>query len=241
MGSVFLLLATNNGLRLGFLLALTGLFGWMFIMGVTWWIYGIGYKGPDPSWQIDEVVFGELDQSANDEVHSLNDRDPEVVAALTAADPDAAALTGSQIPESLSDVAGVNPWLVDQAASDGGRRSWSRVMRSSATSTPTANGSPGCGGVLQRGRDRRRERQQHEVEVVTYQFDPGGWTVIEGADPFRGEAQAAADAAPGRVRASVESPADYVALGTFDRGGKPRSRATASGTVLPTRSATPSD
>ena len=28
--------------RLGFLLALTGLFGWMTIMGLVWWIYGIG-------------------------------------------------------------------------------------------------------------------------------------------------------------------------------------------------------
>ena len=41
-GSVYLLLATNTGARLGFLIAAAGLFGWMTIMGVVWWLYGIG-------------------------------------------------------------------------------------------------------------------------------------------------------------------------------------------------------
>ena len=50
-GSVYLILATNLGARLGFLVALTGLFGWMMLMGIVWAIYGIGLKGPDPSWQ----------------------------------------------------------------------------------------------------------------------------------------------------------------------------------------------
>lgn len=57
-GSTYLLLATNTGNRLGFLLALTGLFGWMTIMGVVWTIYGIGYKGPTPTWKVKEVNQG---------------------------------------------------------------------------------------------------------------------------------------------------------------------------------------
>ncbi|MFK8025973.1 MAG: hypothetical protein AB8G26_18610 [Ilumatobacter sp.] len=51
MGSVWLILATNMGARLGFLVALAGLAGWMMLMGAVWWIYGIGLRGPDPSWQ----------------------------------------------------------------------------------------------------------------------------------------------------------------------------------------------
>lgn len=51
MGSVYLLLATNLGARLGFLAALAGLFGWMALMGAIWWVYGIGYVGSAPSWQ----------------------------------------------------------------------------------------------------------------------------------------------------------------------------------------------
>ncbi len=50
MGSVYLILGTNLGARLGFLVTLTGLAGWMFLMGIIWAIYGIGLKGPEPSW-----------------------------------------------------------------------------------------------------------------------------------------------------------------------------------------------
>jgi hypothetical protein len=49
-GSIYMVMATNMGARLGFLVALTGLAGWMMLMGMTWWIYGIGLRGPDPSW-----------------------------------------------------------------------------------------------------------------------------------------------------------------------------------------------
>jgi hypothetical protein len=50
-GSLYLILGTNLGARLGFLVALTGLAGWMFIMGAVWWTYGKGLLGPDPTWQ----------------------------------------------------------------------------------------------------------------------------------------------------------------------------------------------
>jgi hypothetical protein len=49
-GSIYLIMATNMGARLAFLVVLAGLFGWLFLMGLTWWIYGIGLKGPDPTW-----------------------------------------------------------------------------------------------------------------------------------------------------------------------------------------------
>jgi hypothetical protein len=50
-GSVYLLLGTNMGARLGFLVSLAGLAGWMVLMGIIWWIYGIGLIGPDPTWR----------------------------------------------------------------------------------------------------------------------------------------------------------------------------------------------
>ena len=50
-GSVYGIMATNMGSRLAFLVALTGIAGWMMLMGMVWWIYGIGLRGPDPSWQ----------------------------------------------------------------------------------------------------------------------------------------------------------------------------------------------
>lgn len=50
-GSVYLLLGTNMGARLGFLVALAGLAGWMFIMGAIWWSYGKGLLGAESSWK----------------------------------------------------------------------------------------------------------------------------------------------------------------------------------------------
>ena len=49
-GSIYLLLATNLGARLGFLVTFTALAGWMALMGAIWLVYGIGLKGPEPSW-----------------------------------------------------------------------------------------------------------------------------------------------------------------------------------------------
>ena len=55
-GSVYLLLATNTGARIGFVLAAAGFFGWMAVMGAVWMVFGIGYKGTDPHWKVEEVV-----------------------------------------------------------------------------------------------------------------------------------------------------------------------------------------
>lgn len=49
-GSVYLILGTNLGARLGFLVALTGLAGWMALLGMLWWLFGIGLVGPAPTW-----------------------------------------------------------------------------------------------------------------------------------------------------------------------------------------------
>ncbi|CAN5658874.1 hypothetical protein BH10ACT1_BH10ACT1_25500 [soil metagenome] len=57
-GSVALILGTNSGARLGFLIALTGLFGWFLVMGIIWSIYGIGYKGPAPTWKLVDTTIG---------------------------------------------------------------------------------------------------------------------------------------------------------------------------------------
>jgi len=50
MGSVYLILGTNVGARLGFIVTLTGLMGWMALMGGIWWMYGIGLRGDVPTW-----------------------------------------------------------------------------------------------------------------------------------------------------------------------------------------------
>lgn len=92
-GSALLLLGTNTGLRLGFLLAATGLMGWMTVMGLTWTVYGIGLKGRAPEWKVQTVVQGDVGRSravALDRFprgwKSIKLEDPEVAEAQAVAD-----------------------------------------------------------------------------------------------------------------------------------------------------------
>jgi hypothetical protein len=57
-GSIYLLLGTNVGARLGMLLAMAGLSGWMMLMGIIWICYGIGLKGKEPSWKASDTIVG---------------------------------------------------------------------------------------------------------------------------------------------------------------------------------------
>jgi hypothetical protein len=62
-GSVYLLLATNLGARIGFLVAIAVLTGWIATMSGIWMVYGIGLKGREPSWKPREVITGDLKAS----------------------------------------------------------------------------------------------------------------------------------------------------------------------------------
>lgn len=74
MGSVYLLLSTNVAARLGFLLSLAAIFGWLTIHGITWWIYppGNGPAGRIPSWHIEEINHGDLSQAQLEEARELD-------------------------------------------------------------------------------------------------------------------------------------------------------------------------
>jgi hypothetical protein len=63
-GSVYMLLATNTGAKLGFLLAAAGLTGWIAAMAWIWVVYGIGIKGHQPTWHPKEIVLGDLRQQS---------------------------------------------------------------------------------------------------------------------------------------------------------------------------------
>ena len=97
-GSAYMLLATNTGARLGFLLALAGFTGFMVILGSVWWVYAIGPKGKEPVWRSEVVAVGDLGDSSAAVVagfpegwEKLDPTDPEVADAQPVAD---GALTG---------------------------------------------------------------------------------------------------------------------------------------------------
>jgi hypothetical protein len=75
-GSVYLLLATNLGARLGFLVAWTGLWGWMFLMGIVWWVFAIGWVGAVPTWDVVQIT-DDLSTSTVDEIRELGTIQPD--------------------------------------------------------------------------------------------------------------------------------------------------------------------
>jgi hypothetical protein len=93
-GSAFLLLSTNLGARMGFLLAAAGFFGWMATLGSVWWVYGQGYKGREPAWEAQSVVTGDPARHGRDEAlekfpdewKKLEPSDPSVLDAQPVAD-----------------------------------------------------------------------------------------------------------------------------------------------------------
>lgn len=92
-GSTYLLLGTNLGVRLGFLVAAAGLFGWMASMGAIWWAYGIGLQGSLPTWQPAEpfTIVREAEQLSGAEIIeapvaiSESATEPEIAAAAQTA------------------------------------------------------------------------------------------------------------------------------------------------------------
>lgn len=98
VGSTYLLVSTNVGARLGFLIAASALFGWLFLMGIIWWIYGIGLKGREPTWKpaspVSVIKDGDLitagvtthEDPLQDGWIKLADEDPKRGQAIASAD-----------------------------------------------------------------------------------------------------------------------------------------------------------
>jgi hypothetical protein len=59
-GSVYLVLSTNVGTRVGFLLIAAAASGWLLVLSIIWAIFGIGPQGRAPSWSTQEVITGPL-------------------------------------------------------------------------------------------------------------------------------------------------------------------------------------
>jgi hypothetical protein len=79
MGSIYMILSTNVGGRLGLLIVLAALFGWMTCMAGIWATYGIGLKGKDPSWVAKDIIN---DGNLANASHPVA-RDPSIPTATT--------------------------------------------------------------------------------------------------------------------------------------------------------------
>ena len=131
MGSVYLLLGTNIGARLGLLVALTGLFGWLVILTFIWWLQppAIGPRGDANRWEPVEVFVegGDPPRTATAGDLPVPSEIPSTEQIL-ADNPELA----DEYPNGfvLSDLAANNPEILEQYASREDLNGW-RVIPSS--------------------------------------------------------------------------------------------------------------
>jgi hypothetical protein len=104
-GSVYLLLSTNIGARLGFQVALAGLFGWMTLLCLFWWIYGVGAVGTLPSWRVEEINIGNLAEAQLEEARGLVPDNLPSAEDILADNPDVAAEFEEGDVPTLSEIA----------------------------------------------------------------------------------------------------------------------------------------
>ena len=142
IGSTYLILGTNLGARLGFLIAATGLAGWMMSMALVWAIYGIGLQGPVPTWEPAEPIT--------------------IVR-------DGALLSRAEVLDAPIDLTGL-------AAPDAAAK-------------------------------------------VSQALVEDGWTVLDEADPRRGQAVASADEII-QIEAEEFAAGEYVTVAVYDKGGE---------------------
>ena len=131
MGSVYLLLGSNVGARLGLLIALAGLFGWMVILTLTWWLQppAIGPRGQSNTWQPVEVFVDGGETPRNEQAASLPT--PEELPSLEQILADNPELA-DEYPNGfvLSDLAANNPDILEQYVTKETLNGW-RVIPSS--------------------------------------------------------------------------------------------------------------
>jgi len=132
-GSIYLVLGTNLGARLGLLVALAGLAGWMVIITLIWWINppGIGPKGESPVWEPVEIYVDGPDIPRTEAAGSLpQPEDFPTPDQILADNPELA----TDFPNGfvLSDLEGSHPDLVEQYLEQLELNGWSVVSTASA-------------------------------------------------------------------------------------------------------------
>ena len=147
MGSVYLIVGTNTGMRSGFLIAFASLFGWMTIMGVIWWIYGIGMKGEEASWKVQEVNYtaddlAGLAEASNDEARKLTalvelpsaqdilEQRPELIDEILPPDLEAEEREARAANITLGQIIEVEPEIADELGIDETLDGWELLAQS---------------------------------------------------------------------------------------------------------------
>jgi hypothetical protein len=200
MGSIWLLLSTNTGVRVGTLLALTGFFGWMTIMATTWWIFGIGWRGADPSWKnVDIERTGDMNRSSLEIARELpNDTLPGMTPYEFVKNSSSEAAKkeyASPIPP--DQLEGLTPAEAEKKAAD-----WQLRNEIVTLSEVKAVDEP----LIAQG-------------IADGTIQTGGWRLLSTAQSGEAVASATAELINEGV---FGAPEEFKVLDSFDRGGKPK-------------------
>ena len=196
IGSVWLIIATNSGARLSTLVTLAGLMGFMTILGISWWMYGSGWKGADPSWQTIDINVGDLNSSALIEARGLPDPDDLLSAYEMVIDSqdEIANLEFNQLPTE-NDYPGLS--LEELAALQADRQ----LRNETITHSELAAVSPNL--------------------IKSYGLDDlNGWRLLSTSEAGDAQAQAIADVLA-HSDLGFGSSSDFKVLDSYTYGGKP--------------------
>ena len=205
-GSIWMILATNHGVRLGALIAFTGFFGWMAIMGGFWWIRGIGFVGDSVSWQVLDYNRDDISQSSVERARTLPD--PAELQGLGVQVAQAGLAQGvEEMEEFLEELDPNSPSFAEMTADEFTQEELLQQSRNESTTLSQ---------IMSVAPDFV---EQAEVDGLIPDLD--GWRIFTSGEA--GEAQATVSAEILDQDAfDFDSPAEFKFLDAFNIGGKPR-------------------
>jgi hypothetical protein len=140
-GSVYLLLATNLGSRLGLLVALAAVFGWCSILTMTWWITSPanGPRGRNASWKPVEVYVEGSGPARTQVLDKLNEVSSKLPSPQQIINQHPEILKNYPNPSqaTLSDIMGNDPDVLAKYMNDVNLNGWRIVPQSSAGDAAT--------------------------------------------------------------------------------------------------------
>jgi len=169
VGSTYMIVATNTGVRSGFLLSAAALFGWLFLMGAVWTVYGIGWKGQSPTWNLVEINVDDVEDA--DDGLAFSEVDDAVGLATSS---DGGVLPDGGLGQAVFDSDQVMGRLGPDADADRA----SDLLSAADSVIEIAD----------------QDLSQSAALVASRDLDLGGWRYLVTSDGVRGEAQASADA-----------------------------------------------
>ena len=227
IGSVYMVLATNSGMRAGFLIAGASLFGWMFLMGLVWWMYGIGLKGRDPAWMPAEINLDRGSPLATKAAEKLppSSELPDPKELLERYPLIKAVAKGSEgkdyEPKSLSNIVTVVTPLVVLKESEVAKTIRPNLEKNASEYIAA---HPELDAVLaQSDAELAKTISAQATELrTTIEDELNGWCLLSETDPRRGEAVASSDAALAeeKIFGDPTKQSSYIVRDVFFHGGK---------------------